>query len=86
LDWLRVFADHAAVAIANARAFEEIARLKEDAERERDYLREAVRRALQHGEIIAESPSMQRVLGQVEGVAQRDAAVLVLGESGVGKS
>jgi len=41
LDWLRVFADHAAVAIANARAFEEIAQRKESAERERDYLREA---------------------------------------------
>jgi transcriptional regulator with GAF, ATPase, and Fis domain len=85
LDWLRVFADHAAVAIANTRAFEEIARLKEHAERERDYLREAVRRALQHGEIIAESPAMQRVLSQVEAVAQSDASVLVLGESGVGK-
>ncbi|HET9957385.1 MAG TPA: GAF domain-containing protein, partial [Polyangiaceae bacterium] len=53
LDWLRVFADHAAVAIANARAFEEIERLKENAERERDYLREAVRSALHQGEIIA---------------------------------
>ena len=58
LDWLRVFADHAAVAIANARAFEEIARLKESAERERDYLREAVRSALQHGDVVAESLEM----------------------------
>jgi transcriptional regulator with GAF, ATPase, and Fis domain len=85
LDWLRVFADHAAVAIANARAFEEIARLKETAERERDYLREAVRTALQHGEIIAESAVMQRVLEQVRAVAQSDSSVLILGESGVGK-
>jgi transcriptional regulator with GAF, ATPase, and Fis domain len=85
LDWLRVFADHAAVAIANARAFEEIARLKETAERERDYLREAVRTALQHGEIIAESAVMKRVLEQVRAVAQSDSSVLILGESGVGK-
>lgn len=85
LDWLRVFADHAAVAIANARAFEEIARLKDSAERERDYLREAVRTALQHGEIIAESPAMRRVLEQVRAVAQSDSSVLILGESGVGK-
>ena len=85
LDWLRVFADHAAVAIANARAFEEIALLKENAERERDYLREAVRSALQHGDIIAESPEMKRVLQQVHAVARTDSSVLILGESGVGK-
>jgi len=85
LDWLRVFADHAAVAIANARAFEEIAQLKDSAERERDYLREAVRSALQHGEIIAESPMMRQVLEQVRAVAHSDSSVLILGESGVGK-
>jgi len=85
LDWLRVFADHAAVAIANARAFEEIARLKESAERERDYLREAVRSALQHGDVIAESREMKRVLAQVQAVARTDSSVLILGESGVGK-
>src|SRR6478735_9705903 len=85
LGWLRVFADHAAVAIANARAFEEIARLKESAERERDYLREAVRSALKQGEIIAESPAMRGVLAQVQAVAQSDSSVLILGESGVGK-
>ncbi|MDF3068389.1 MAG: Fis family transcriptional regulator [Polyangiaceae bacterium] len=85
LDWLRVFADHAAVAIANARAFEEIARLKESAERERDYLREAVRSALQHGDVVAESPEMKRVLAQVQAVARTDSSVLILGESGVGK-
>jgi transcriptional regulator with GAF, ATPase, and Fis domain len=85
LDWLRVFADHAAVAIANARAFEEIARLKESAERERDYLREAVRSALGHGDVVAESAEMKRVLEQVQAVARTDSSVLILGESGVGK-
>ncbi len=85
LNWLRVFADHAAVATANARAFEEIAALKESAERERDYLREAVRSALQQGAVVAESPQMKRVLEQVQAVAQSDSPVLILGESGVGK-
>jgi len=84
LGWLRVFADHAAVAIANARAFEEIARLKESAERERDYLREQVRSA-HHREIIAESPAMKRVVEQALAVAQAGSPVLVTGESGVGK-
>jgi transcriptional regulator with GAF, ATPase, and Fis domain len=85
LKWLRVFADHAAVAIANARAFEEIQRLKDRAERERDYLREVVRTALQQGEIVAVSEKMRRVLEQAEQVAHADSSVLILGESGVGK-
>jgi transcriptional regulator with GAF, ATPase, and Fis domain len=85
LDWLRVFADHAAVAIANARAFEEIERLKERAERERDYLREAVRSALQQDDLVAVSPAMRRVLEQAEQVSQTDSSILILGESGVGK-
>jgi transcriptional regulator with GAF, ATPase, and Fis domain len=85
LKWLRVFADHAAIAIANARAFEEIERLKERAERERDYLREAMQNALQQGEIVAVSASMKRVVREAEQVAQSDASVLISGESGVGK-
>jgi transcriptional regulator with GAF, ATPase, and Fis domain len=85
LGWLRVFADHAAVAIANARAYEEIERLKERAELERDYLREAVRSALQEGEIVAQSARMKAVLTQAEHVAKTESTVLILGESGVGK-
>jgi transcriptional regulator with GAF, ATPase, and Fis domain len=85
LKWLRVFADHAAVAVANTRAYEQIERLKESAERERDYLRAAVRSALQQGEIVAESAAMQEVLSQARAVALSSSSVLILGESGVGK-
>jgi transcriptional regulator with GAF, ATPase, and Fis domain len=85
LNWLRVFADHAAVAVANTRAYEQIERLKESAERERDYLRAAVRNALQQGEIVAESAAMQNVLSQARAVALSSSSVLILGESGVGK-
>ena len=41
--WLRVFADHAAVSIANARAFQEIERLRALLELENDQLREEFR-------------------------------------------
>ena len=41
--WLRVFADHAAVSIANARAFQEIERLRARLELENDQLREEFR-------------------------------------------
>lgn len=85
LGWLRVFADHAAVAIANARAFQEIELLKDRLERERDYLREAVRHALHPGAMIAESQSMKQLLRQVRAVARTESNVLIQGESGVGK-
>jgi len=85
LGWLRVFADHAAVAIANARAFQEIEVLKDRLERERDYLREAVRDALHPVTMIVESASMQQLMRQVRAVARTESNVLITGESGVGK-
>lgn len=84
-DWLRVFADHAAVSIANARAFEEIEFLKARLEEENTYLREEVTTALGVGDIIGSSPGLKKVLLQIQLVAPTDAAVLVTGESGTGK-
>ena len=84
-NWLRTFADHAAVAIANARAFEQVTQLRQQLERERDYLREEVRVALVHDGIVGQSAALQTVLQQIELVASTDASVLILGESGTGK-
>jgi transcriptional regulator with GAF, ATPase, and Fis domain len=84
-EYLRVFADHAAVSIANANAFEEIARLKERLEEENDYLREEVTAASGAGYLIGESPALKKVLRQIDLVAATDATVLVTGESGTGK-
>ncbi len=83
--WLRMMADHAAAAIANARAFEEIDRLKAQLELENEYLREEVNEAQEFGDIVGHSPSLRAVLRQVELVAPTDASVLILGESGTGK-
>ena len=83
---LRGFAAQAAVAIANSRAFAERgARLREQLELERDYLREEVRAARAHGAIVGSSPALRTALEQIELVAPTDASVLVLGESGTGK-
>jgi transcriptional regulator with GAF, ATPase, and Fis domain len=81
--WLRVFADHAAVAIAHSRAFGEISRLSEQLALENSGLREDARAAA--GGIIGGSASLQGVLEQIGLVAPTDATVLVLGESGTGK-
>lgn len=85
LSWMRTLADHAAAAIANARAFEEIAELKNQLELERDYLRDEVLEAHAFGEIVGHSPSLKNVIQQIDLVASTDASVLILGDSGTGK-
>jgi len=66
-------------------ALAENARLREELERERDYLREEVNVALHFGRIVGTSPALRRMLKRVEAVAETPASVLVQGESGVGK-
>jgi PAS domain S-box-containing protein len=66
-------------------AFEENARLREELERERDYLREEVQVSMNFGRIIGESPALKKMLARLEAVAQTGATVLIQGESGVGK-
>ena len=83
--WLRMFADHAAVALANSRAFAEIERLREQLKLENDYLREEVKQERQFGDIIGQSAALKKALEQIALVAQSEANVLILGESGTGK-
>lgn len=63
----------------------ENARLREELERERDYLREEVNVSMNFGRIVGNSPALKHMLAQVEAVASTPANVLVLGETGVGK-
>src|SRR5213078_1530320 len=85
MSWLRMIADHAAAAIATARAFAEIEALRKRLELEKEYLREEVTRAGAFGELVGQSPALEAVARQIDLVAPTDAAVLVLGESGTGK-
>ncbi|MFL2546392.1 MAG: sigma 54-interacting transcriptional regulator [Candidatus Rariloculaceae bacterium] len=66
-------------------AFEENARLRQELERERDYLREEVQVSMNFGRIIGESPALKKMLARLEAVAQTSASVLIQGESGTGK-
>jgi transcriptional regulator with GAF, ATPase, and Fis domain len=64
---------------------EEVVRLRDELERERDYLREEVKGVWRHGQMVGESSALQRVMERIEAVAPTSATVLIQGESGVGK-
>ncbi|GAB5402789.1 MAG: sigma 54-interacting transcriptional regulator [Aureliella sp.] len=85
LIWHRMLADHAASAIVNARAFEEIEQLKRSLEIENEYLREEVAAEGAFGEIIGSSPAIRSTTEQIKVVAGTDANVIITGESGTGK-
>ena len=83
--WLRMFADQAASAIANARAFSELERLRQQLESHNAYLKEEVVNVLSFGRIVGRSRALRHVLQQVDDVASSGATVLITGESGTGK-
>jgi transcriptional regulator with GAF, ATPase, and Fis domain len=83
--WGAIFANHVAGVIANARAFEEIQRLKAELERQNAYLKEEVIEARAFGDLVGESAALRQVVSQIDLVAPTDASVLVLGETGTGK-
>jgi len=66
-------------------ALTEVERLKERLEAENVYLRREVSEAYRDREIIGRSEGIQKVLRQVNQVAETDMTVLVLGETGTGK-
>jgi len=84
-DWLQIIADHAATALANARAWEEVEALKRRLELENAYLQEEIRSLDSFGGIIGKSQPLLTLAQQISLVAPTDAAVLILGESGTGK-
>jgi transcriptional regulator with GAF, ATPase, and Fis domain len=81
----RILADHVAGAIAHARAFEEIQRLKLQLEQQNAYLQEEVVEAKAFGTLVGQSAALQQVVSQIDMVAPTDASVLITGETGTGK-
>jgi formate hydrogenlyase transcriptional activator len=74
-----------AIAVENARAYGEIAVIKEQLAGEKDYLLDEVRLAHDFREIIGQSAALKRVLQTIATVAPTDSTVLLLGETGTGK-
>ena len=81
----QIFADHIGAAIANARAFEEIQRLKAQLEQQNTYLQEEVVEAKAFGDLVGQSAALRQIISQIDLVALTEASVLILGETGTGK-
>lgn len=82
---LQVISNHAASALANTIAFEEIDKLKKELEAENEYLRHELQEITSIGGIVGKSKLLQKVMNQIDMVAPTNASVLIHGESGTGK-
>lgn len=67
-------------------ALAEVEELRERLERENEYLLDEIRSETRHRGIIGNSAAMQKIVSQIQLVAETDATVLITGESGTGKS
>ena len=85
LSLLRVVNNQLAIALDNARAYEEIARLKDRLEDETQFYRMEMESFPHRRQILGNSQPIRRILEQIDRVSPTDATVLVTGETGVGK-
>jgi transcriptional regulator with GAF, ATPase, and Fis domain len=84
VDVLRILANHAAAAIATARAFSQVEAMRARLQAENLYLRQAVEQQ-DPSFLVGESDAITAVRKDIGLVAATDATVLVTGESGTGK-
>lgn len=77
--------DQLAIALDNAAAYGEIARLKTELQEQNIYLRQEIKTDHDFGSIVGNSRAMAQVRHAVQQVARTDSTVLILGETGTGK-
>jgi formate hydrogenlyase transcriptional activator len=84
VELLRQIGVQVAISVENALAYQQIEELKNRLAKEKLYLEDEIRSEY-FDEIVGESKSLKSVLEQIETVADTDATVLILGETGTGK-
>ncbi|WP_052732653.1 sigma-54-dependent Fis family transcriptional regulator [Hymenobacter terrenus] len=82
---LQLLIPQISMAFDNLFAFEQIATLKSQLEREKSYLVEEIKTTYNFEEIIGGSTTLKQVFRQVSQVAAATTTVLILGETGTGK-
>ncbi|MGH9470009.1 MAG: sigma 54-interacting transcriptional regulator [Terriglobia bacterium] len=85
LNLLVQVANQIAIALDNALAFRRVVELKDKLAHEKLYLQTKLQTESSFDEIVGKSPTLRRILKQVETVAPTDATALILGETGTGK-
>jgi transcriptional regulator with GAF, ATPase, and Fis domain len=85
LKLLSGFASQAAIALDHAEAYEEIQRLNQKLNEEKQYYKEQAVANIHSDDILGVSPLIMEVLNKINQVANTDTTVLILGETGVGK-
>jgi formate hydrogenlyase transcriptional activator len=85
VEMLEAIAQPIAAAVANALAFEEIARLNGRLQDENEALRQELDERSMFEEIVGSSKPLRRMLSRLEKVAATDSTVLITGETGTGK-
>ncbi len=91
-DLLPLVATPVAISMSNVLLYEEMQTAKAEVERlskqlneENEYLHSGNETKFNHGEIVGQSPEMQKVYRMVSQVASMDSTVLILGNTGTGK-
>jgi formate hydrogenlyase transcriptional activator len=85
IEFLTQIANQVAIAVENALAFRQIQELKDKLAQEKLYLEDEIRSEMNFAQIVGKSPSLRRVLKQVETVSPTDSTVLIYGDTGTGK-
>jgi formate hydrogenlyase transcriptional activator len=85
LPFLKQIGCQVAIAIENARTFEEVSDQRKHLALEKLYLEDELRSELKFEEIVGQSEALSRVLEQIKIVAPTDSTVLICGETGSGK-
>jgi formate hydrogenlyase transcriptional activator len=85
VDLLSQVAAQVALALENHHAAAEIQKLRNQLEQERQYLKHEVKTNKLFPEIVGDSPALRQVLEEAITVAESEATVLILGETGTGK-